>query len=288
MRALGATIGIAAAAIVAFALAALIHLGTPLGRDAARDAFVAYLGSRVRGDVSVERFTELSFARVEMTDFRVDAPNGETVIATARMGGNIVWSAPFSRGVLELRPCVFDRSRVRLTRGPNGQINLVHAMEIPDDRWTPIPIEMNQIHLIENVIMVDLPGKPSLTMRGVHGLANLHVGHRFEWQLADNRGTTHLGPLQGGFRWMSGRVRSDHASPLRAELLMDLEIAEPGVGLEYRVPALAGESGDPHFGVELGRDLHVSDARDDCAEGDLEECRTRAERRRAEREQRRH
>lgn len=258
-------------ALVALLVSVRIHLATDLGREAARDGMAAFLSSRIRGTVHIGEITRLDPTTLTLSDFRITAPDGETVIRTEHMGGFFQWGALVEHGVLKLAPCYFDRAEIWLSaRGPDRQVNLVHAMEVPDGRWT-IPLEMNDIELVENVLHIDLPGKPPVTMRDVNGFADLHVGHLFEWRMDRNRGYADLAPIKAGFRHMSGRLRSDHAHPLVVQMLLDLEIAEPGAKLDYHVPALVGERGRAYF-EHSEVDLGISDARDDCAEGDEDAC----------------
>lgn len=267
-RALALAIG----TVFALGASLAVHIRTALGREAARDAMVGYLSGRIRGTASIGELTHFGLDGIDMRDFRVVAPNGETVIRTERMGGLFEWSALFDTGTLMLAPTYFDRSEIWLTpRGAQGQVNLVYAMEVPDGRWH-LPFEMNDIELIDNVLHIELPGKPAVTMRDVDGLADLHVGHEFVWRMDRNRGYADLSPIEAGFRHMRGRLRSDHEHPLVVSMLLDTEIAEPGVRFDYRVPALVGRAGEPYFELDLGVDLGVSDARDDCAEGDREHC----------------
>lgn len=263
---------VAALATLALLASALVHLATPLGREAARDLLVALLSRSIRGTAHVGEITTLDLDRIDLTDFRVDGPDGETVIATARMGGELGWSELLDTGTIEIAPSYFDRAEIWLrASGPDGQVGLVHAMEVPDDRWT-IPVALRDIRLIDNVIHIDLPGKPGVTLRGVHGLADLRVDHEFVWRMDRNRGYADIPLFELGFRHMSGRLRSDHAHPLRVQMLLDLELAEPGARFDYRVPALAGERGEPYFDLDVPVDLGISEARDDCAEGDREHC----------------
>lgn len=264
--------GLLLLSLIALAGSALLHLATPLGREAARDAMEAHLSSRIRGTVYVGELTHLDLATMAMKDFRIYTPDGELVIRAERMGGMFDWSELFEHRVVQLAPCYFDRAEVWLTpRGPQGQVSLVDAMEVPDGTWM-IPLELNDIELIDSVMHVSLPGKPPVTMRDVDGLADLHVGHRFTWRMDESRGHADLGPIEAGFRHMRGRLTSDNAHPLIVAMLLDAEIAEPGARLDYHVPALAGEQGEPHFGIDLSVDLGVSDDRDDCAEDDEEHC----------------
>jgi hypothetical protein len=278
----GLAIGLAALAFLVLALlaisaSAIVHLATPLGREAARDGFVAYLSSRIRGTAHVDEMTHLDFDGMEVRNFWVTAPNGERVIQVDRMAGRFDFGEVFKTGYIQMIDSVFDVGTVRITEGPGGQVNLVHAMEVPDDRWV-IPVQLRDIRLIDQTMIVSLPGKPAVTMREVHGLADLHVGHRFLWRMDQNRGWVDL-PLgiEGGFRHMSGRLQSDNVRPLIVQMLLDLELAEPGARLDYTVPALAGREGEPYFELSAPYDIGVSDAEDDCAEGDEEECEEREE-----------
>jgi hypothetical protein len=271
-RHIAGALAFVAISLAALSVSALVHLATPLGRRAARDGFVAFLSSRIRGTVEVGELTNLEFDRVDLTDFRAYAPNGEMVIRTERMGGHVRWGELFSRGTIEIAPSYFDRAEIWLRpHGPQGQVSLVYAMEVPDGVAT-IPLELNDIELVDNILHAELPGAPPVVMRNVDGLADLHIGHQFTWRLDENRGYADLEPIHAGFRHMSGRLTSDNARPLVVQMMVDVEAAEPGARLAYEVPALAGRDGQPHMSLQFPVDLGVSGARDDCSERDGAAC----------------
>ncbi len=243
-------IGVCVLSIAALAVSLVAHLETGVGHAAA-EHLIEWSGSRTsRGTVRVGRVRSLPPGRLSLLDYRIIAPDGEVVIASDEIAG-----MPEYRGVLDgqvrFRPSWFVRTKIRLTPGPGGQVNLVYASEVPEGTFT-IPLVFEDIRLIDNTIFVDLPGKPAVTMRHVDGLADLHIGHYWRWRLDDNHGEVDLPIVEPGFRHMSGRLTSDHAHPLVVRMVVDAEIAEASLTLDYYVPALAGERGEPHFDLDLG------------------------------------
>ena len=254
---IAAGIAVALLAMVALVASLVAHAELAVAHRAAEHAF-EWTGSQAsRGTVRIGRVASLPPGRMSLRDYRIVAPDGETVIATDEIAG-MFDPAGLLEGEIRFRPSWFVRSRIRLTEGPGGQINLVYASEVPDERFT-IPLVFDDIRLIDNTIELDLPGKPGLTMRNVNGLADLHIGHTWRWRLDGNSGEVDLRPfVHPGFREMNGRVTSDHGHPLVVRLVLDLEIVEPGLALDYYVPALAGEEGEPYFDLDIGEDVHES------------------------------
>lgn len=240
--------------IPACLLSLVLHTNTNIGRRAAEHAF-EWIGSETsRGTVRIGRVRSLPPDRLSLLDYSVTATDGEVVIRADEIGG---WLDPsgFLDGQVRFDPSWFVRTHIRLTPGPRGQVNLVHASEVPEG-VTAMPVVYSNIRLIDNTIFIDLPGKPAVTMRHVYGFSDLHVGHFWQWRLDGNRGEVDLRPFtHPGFREMRGRLRSDHAHPLVVRLVLDLEVAEPVLALDYYVPELTGAEGEPHFDLDLGEDL---------------------------------
>jgi hypothetical protein len=253
--------------IAALGVSVVLHAQTSIGHAAA-EHFMEWTGSEAsRGTVRIGRVRSIPPGDLSLLDYRVIAPNGEVVIASDEIGGRFDPSGLLD-GQVRFRPSWFVRSRIRLTPGPRGQINLVHASEVPEDRTT-MPLVFQDIRLIDNTIYLALPGKPAVTMRHVYGLADVHIGHFWQWRMDNNRGEVDLRPFaHPGFRQMSGRVRSDHAHPLVVRLVLDLEVAEPVLAMDYYVPRMAGEEGSPHFDLDLGESIdgHGVDATEEQEE----------------------
>jgi hypothetical protein len=238
------------AASLALMIAA--HADTELGRAAAKDVIESMGSNTSRGTVRIARVRSLPPGRFSMLGYRMIAPNGETVIQAEEIAGTFDWTGLFE-GQIRFRPSTFVRARIRLTPGPRGQINLVHASEVPDD-VSAMPLVFQDIQLVDNTILVALPGKPPITMTHVGGRADLHIGHFWHWSLTANRGHIDLPIVDAGFRNMNGRLRSDHAHPLFVNVVVDTAIIEPAITLDYYVPALAGREGEPHLDLDLGTD----------------------------------
>jgi hypothetical protein len=248
---IAAVAGVSLLALAALALSLMAHLETDVGLRAAEHAIEWQASHASRGEVRIGRVRSLPPGRLSLLDYRITAPNGEVVIAADEIAG-MLEPRGLLDGQIRFRPSWFVRSKIRLTPGPGGQINLVYASEVPEER-SSMPLVFEDIRLIDNEIFVGLPGKPAVTMRKVYGLADLHIGHFWQWRLSNNRGEVDLRPFtHPGFREMNGRVRSDHAHPLVVTMVLDIEIAEPDVTLDYYVPALAGAEGEPYFELNLG------------------------------------
>ena len=261
MKALLWVLGGVGALLVVLALSVMLHLPTENGRRALADLMGAQASAESRGTLTVEAIDEVGFDRLVMRGYRITAPNGEKVIDAERIVGDPVVMDLFS-GRIHLVDARFERATVWLTPGPGGQINLVWASEVPDDRnETPVIIE--GIRLVDNTIVVDLPGKPRMRMTGISGLAHLEVGHHYLWRLDRTSGTAHL-PVVGAtpFTNMHGRLKSDHAHPLLVEMAVDLSIAEPVANLDYHVPAIAGEDGEPSLDLDLPDGIFAGGDRD--------------------------
>lgn len=278
-------IGVALLALVTLVASALAHAETEIGLLAA-EHFVEWSGSRTsRGTVLVGRVRSLPPGRLSLLDYRIVAPNGEVVIRADEVAGMPEWRGLLD-GQVRFRPSWFVRARIRLTPGPGGQINLVHASEVPEGVFT-VPLVFEDIRLIDNEIFVDLPGKPPVTMRRVHGLADLYVGHFWQWRMDRNRGEVDASiPLvEPGFRQMSGRLRSDDPHPLVVRMIVNAGPIETALSLDYHVPALAGEKGEPYFELDLGEDGETEE-QEEAREGLAEAREEREEVERALRERR--
>lgn len=267
-------LGVALLALAALLASLALHANTSVGLAAA-EHLVEWSGSETsRGTVRVGRVRSVPPRHLSLLDYRIIAPNGEVVIACEEIAGVPDWSGALD-GQVRFRPSRFVRARIRLTPGPDGQVNLVHASEVPDERFT-IPLVFRDIRLVDNTIHVSLPGKPAVTMRRVEGRADLHIGHLWEWRLRDNRGEIDLPIVEPGFRRMNGRLKSDSAHPLVVRMVVDAGPIETSLSLDYHVPALAGEEGEPYFDLDL-EEGGEEDEEDEEAREELSEAREERE-----------
>ena len=255
------------ALVLTAGLSLMFHLPTALGRRALADTMAGMASSESRGTLTIEAIDEVGFDRLVMRGYRIRAPSGELVIETDRIEGDPVVSDLFA-GRIHLIDARFVGATVRLTPGPGGQIDLIWASEVPDDR-SETPVIIEDIELVDNTLIVDLPGKPRMRMTGVSGLAHLEVGHHYLWRLDRTSGTADL-PILGAtpFSNLHGRLKSDHAHPLLVEMAVDVSIAEPVATLDYFVPAIAGQDGEPSLDLDLPDGIFAGGDRDADDAGD--------------------
>lgn len=261
--ALGGLLALALIAGVGF----MIFLPTSAGRAWLAQTMASSASSDSRGTVQVDAIEEVSFDRLVLKGYRVIAPDGETVIHVNRLSGDPVVSDLFN-GQIHLVDARFESATIRLTPGPQGQVNLVYASEVPDER-SGMTVIIEDIELVNNQIFVDLPGKPSMQLSEISGLAHLEIGHHFLWRLDNTQGRVDL-PIVGDTKFtdMHGRLKSDHAHPLIVEMAVDLSLAEPVANLDYYVPSIAGEKGEPHFDLDLPDGVFAGGDRDADDAGD--------------------
>lgn len=260
LRGLGAACGVA----LVLALSLVLHLATPLGHAAAADAFGAILTSRIRGTAHVDAVTQLGID-LEMRGFTVTAPSGERVIAADRMATHFDLGASLRRGAVVLTPTVLEGGEMRVTRGPGGQIALVDAMEVPDDRFM-IPVEIADIRLQHQTMVMALPPiAGSVTMANVSGLVDMSLGHEFRCRMDRVHGYVNIPVVHVGFHGLNGQIVSDSATPLDVRMALDLEVADPTMEIRYRAPGAVGREGAPGTSISLGADVpdegHVATSR---------------------------
>lgn len=220
---------------------------TQIGREQARRFFEWAGSSTSRGEVRIGEVVELPPGPLVLRDYQTIAPDGERVLRAEQMSGHFDPTG-LLEGQVRFRRSRFVGTEIHLTPGPRGQVNLIYASEVPEDRFT-VPLVWEDIELEDNSILVDLPGKPPLAMRDVHGRAHLHIGHRWTWTMHDNHGFIDVPLLEVGFSSMNGRLTSDDPYPLIARTEIDLGVATPRISMDYFAPALAGLEGRPHFAV---------------------------------------
>jgi len=258
-------------ATMATTLSAIVHLATPMGRAAAADGIGLLLSSRVRGTAHVDSVTRLDFDGIEMRGFSVRAPSGEPVIAADRMSTEFGVLESFRRGAIVLAPCDLEGGEMRISRGPHDQIDLVWAMEVPDDRFM-IPVEIRDIRLLHQTIVFALPGIPGeLQLANVYGLVDMTLGHQFVCRMDQLHGYVNIPIVHLGFDRLNGRIQSDDATPLVVRMALNLEVADPTMGIRYTAPGALGRPGSGSLQIELGADVpdehhvatarHVADAR---------------------------
>jgi hypothetical protein len=260
-------------ASVALTLAVFLHLSTALGRQAMADTMGPMLSSRIRGTARVGSVTRLDFDGIEMRDFTVTSPGGERVIAANRVETSFAYATSLEEGMVVMAPSVMEGGEMRITRGPEDQIDLVYAMEVPDDRFMP-EVAIRDIRMQAMTMVFALPGVPGeVEMANVYGLCDMTLGHRFYARMDRVNGYVNIPVVHVGFNRLNGRITSDHATPLVVRMALDLEVAEPTMEIRYHAPAtVAGGNGDGHLSIGLGADVPdertISDHRLDAAGSD--------------------
>lgn len=237
-------------------LAAFLHLSTALGRQAVADMMGPMLTSRIRGTARIGSVTRLDFDGIEMRDFTVISPGGERVIAANRVESTFAYGTSFDEGIVVMAPTVMEGGEMRITRGPEDQIDLVYAMEVPEDRFMP-DVSIRDIRMQAMTMVFALPGVPGeIEMANVYGLCDMTLGHRFYARMDRVNGFVNIPVVHIGFNGLNGRITSDHATPLIVRMALDLEIAEPTMEIRYHAPAtVAGGEGDGHLSIGLGADV---------------------------------
>lgn len=253
-RAIGTGCLSCAGVIVTVLLSGLIHLSTPVGHAAAADALSTLLSSRIRGTAQIDEITHLGLD-IEMRGFRVTAPSGTRVISVDRMSTTFRPIESLERGAIVLFPCDLEGGGMRISRGPGDQIDLVHAMEVPADRWMP-DVQIRDIRLLHQTMTFALPGVPGeVELANVYGLADMTLGHRFACRMDRVNGYVNVPIVHLGFRQLNGRIRSDDATPLVVRMILDLEVVEPSMEIRYRAPQVVGRRGAGSMSIELGVDV---------------------------------
>lgn len=256
-----ARLGLTLVGIVALAASAVLHLATDPGRLAVRDMIVAAMNSRIRGTASIAAVRRFDLGGVELEGFEVVSPRGTTVIQAGHMEAELGLLEIFRSGHILLTPCTLSDGTMRITRGPRDQIDLIYALEVPEDRWMPI-VDVHDIVLRNLTMVFDLPGAPRVEMADVSGLVDMSLGHTFSCRLDRVRGYVNIPVLHVGFAHLFGRLRGHVRMPLRVAMILDLEIAHPSMRISYVAPRVVGGEGDPALSIELGVD--VPDDDDDC------------------------
>jgi len=246
-------LGVAVALLALLVLAPVFLTKTTIGRAWLRDLYVWQASSAQRGTVHLDEIGEAGLDRWVFLGYSMTAPNGEEVMHTPELIAHLDEGA-LLEGRVRWRDAVFRGSTIRITEGPDGQVNLAHAQEVVNPRfWIPTVYEPARVEA--NTIVIDLPGKPSTTLTGVNGAVALRQGETFVWRMDRHEGTADLPLLEVGFTEMSGRLRTDHRTPLRIQMVLDLELVEPGARFVYRAPRAVGQEGAAYFDMELPADL---------------------------------
>ncbi len=248
-------VGWCALVALAFTASVFIHLATPRGRAAVADLMGPMLSGRIRGTAEVGGVSRLDFDGVEMTDFTVTSPGGERVISAERVVAEFAILESIERGAVVLTPAVMDGGEMRVTRGPEDRIDLVWAMEIPDDRVS-IPVEIRDIRMRNMTMVFALPGVPGeVEMAHVSGLVDMSLGHRFHCRMDRVQGYVNIPVVHIGFNRLEGRISSDVATPLVVRMALDLEVADPSMEIRYHAPATVGGEEGGNLSIHLGADV---------------------------------
>jgi len=252
---------------LATTLSVFVHLATSTGRAAAADLMGPILSGRIRGTAEVGGVTRLDFDGIEMTDFHVTSPGGERVISADRVVAEFGILESIERGAVVLTPATMDGGEMRITRGPEDRIDLVWAMEIPDDRVS-IPVQIRDIHMMNMTMVFALPGVPGeVEMANVSGLVDMSLGHQFHCRMDRVQGYVNIPIVHIGFNRLEGRIQSDVATPLVVRMALDLEVADPTMEIRYHAPATVGGEEGGHLAISLGADVpdehHIATPRDE-------------------------
>lgn len=240
---------------VAMTSSAFVHLATPTGRAAATSIAEGIMNTRIRGVSHIGAITRLDFDGVEMKDLTVTAPDGEQVISADRMRAEFAFLDSLTRGALVLTPCELEGGTMVVSRGPDDQINLVHTLEVPDDRFM-IPVQIRDIRLLHQTMVFHLPPIPvSVQMANVYGLVDMELGHQFSARMDQVHGYVNIPVVHIGFMGLNGRILSDDARPLIVRMMLDLDVADPSMRIAYSAPRAIGRDGGGHMTVELGADV---------------------------------
>ena len=254
MRKLGIACLACGALVITAMSSAMLHLSTGLGHAAAADMMGMLLSSRVRGTATIDEVTHLGFD-MEMRGFRVVSPQGDTVISVDRMSTTFHPWDSIARRAIVLYPCELEGGGMRIARGPDDQIDLVYAMEVPDDRFMP-DVQIRDIRLLHQTMTFALPGVPGeVQMANVYGLADMTLGHQFACRMDQVNGYVNIPIVHIGFNRLNGRIRSDDATPLVVRMALDLEVADPTMEIRYRAPGAVGREGSGSLSIELGADV---------------------------------
>jgi hypothetical protein len=250
LRALGWVL-LALFAFVAAVPWAIAFAQTQVARNAMRPMLEDFASSRLRGTVTIEELVSVPPGSFMVRGLAVHAWSGRRVVWFPEVRCDEVRVGRLLRGELRLEPCEIPDAVLRLEEGPRQQVELVHACEVPDDRWV-LPIVLGGIRVTNHTIHIDLPGKPSVEMSSVDGGARLTLGHEFEYRLENQRGDIEvLGGLDvADFSQLRGRLRSDHLRPLRVLGRLDVAIAEPEFRMTYYVPAVGGRRGEARMDLD--------------------------------------
>jgi hypothetical protein len=248
-------LGSAAFVGLVIALSAMLHLHTQIGLAAARDMAEAAMTSRIRGTAHIGSITHLGLDGIEMHDFTVTAPDGAQVISADRLSAQVALGASLRRGQVIVTPCEMEGGTMLVSRGPDDQIDLVYAMEVPDDRWM-IPILIRDIRLLHQRMVFELPPIPfSIEMDAVYGLVDMQLGHEFVARMDQVHGYVNIPIVHIGFSELNGRIASDDPRPLIVRMRVDLDVADPSIRIDYHAPGAVGRPGGAGMGIELGPDM---------------------------------
>jgi hypothetical protein len=213
------------------------------------------MNTRIRGVSHIGAITRLDLDGVEMHDLTITAPDGEQVISADRMTAEFAVLESLRRGAVVMTPCELEGGTMVVSAGPDDQIDLVFAMEVPDDRLM-IPVQIRDIRLLHQTMEFHLPPIPvTVEMANVYGLVDMQLGHQFVARMDRVHGYVNIPVVHLGFEGLNGRILSDDARPLIVRMMLDLEVADPSMRIAYSAPGAIGRDGGGSMGIELGVDV---------------------------------
>jgi hypothetical protein len=228
-----------------------LHASTDVGRAAVRDLTERVVNDRIDGRMHIGAITSLAWGRVEMRDVRIVSPDGELVLSGDRVSVALALRSSLERRALVLGACEIVGGETRLARGRHDQLGLVEALEIRGGRPT-IPVELPGIRMRRQTVRLDLPGLPSVVLREVTGIVDATIARHFVARMRGLEGRASVPIVDVAFDRLSGRIAGGSARPLVARMVLDLEVADPGMAITYRAPAAIGRAGNASATLELG------------------------------------
>lgn len=271
-----------ALAVVALGSSAALHyFHHDTGGAAARALMLGYSNAVLKGRMQVDDITRVDHDRLVVRGYRLYAPNGDLVVRAPEIELDPDWSA-FLRGEIAYERGVYRNAEIWIRDGHRGMPTIATASELGDD-VTAFPIVMRNLRLVDNVIHIDLPGKPAIDILDVQGLAHQRLGRTYTWELVDTRGLVDAPGPNYQARGIHGRLTSDTHVPILLDMRVDLAIAEPRLRITYTIPP---RSEEPHLSMDFGdpeaeedreerradRDEQIEEAREDRDE-QIEEAR---------------
>ena len=272
---------VVAGMLALFGSAALHYFHHDTGRAAARGLMLGYSNAVLKGRMQVGEITRVDHDRLVIRGYRLYAPNGDLVVRAPEIELDPDWSA-FFEGELRYERGIYRNAEIWIREGRGGMPPIATASELRDDA-TAFPIVMRNLRLVDNVIHIDLPGKPSIDIRNVQGRAHQRLDHTYTWELVDTRGLVDAPGPNYAARGIHGRLKSDTPVPILLDMEVDLPLVDPRLRITYTIPP---RSDEPHLSMDFGdpeaeedraerradRDEQIEEAREDRDE-EIEEAR---------------